>query len=163
MRSDILNGLSGRFFRLQSKRYGHNDKQRAREETRGRFRELIAAGRHERQIVLALSNDRMFLAAASVSVKAQPKNNRDTNAERLGFRSGGSPCRSLKKATREIRSRRRTKPSLTPMYRPTRRRKARASRPAARSRKRPDARFGLKQILPQWPKLRAKSPLTRGP
>jgi hypothetical protein len=32
-----------------------------------------------------------------------------------------------------------------PMCRPTRRRKARASRPAARSRKRPDARFGLKQ------------------
>jgi hypothetical protein len=31
------------------------------------------------------------------------------------------------------------------MCRPTRRRKARASRPAARSRKRPDARFSLKQ------------------
>ena len=81
----------------------------------------------------------------SVSVKAQPKNNRDTNAKRSGFQSGGSPCRRLKKAIREIRNRRQTKPRLRPMCRPTRRRKARASRPAARSRKRPDARFGLEQ------------------
>jgi hypothetical protein len=81
----------------------------------------------------------------SVSVKAQPENNRDTNAKRSGFQSGGSPCRRLRKAIRKIRNRRRTKTSLRPMCRPTRRRKARASRPAARSRKRPDARFGLKQ------------------
>src|SRR5260370_36405159 len=81
----------------------------------------------------------------SVSAKAQPRSNRDTNAKRSGFQSGGSPCRRLKKAIRKIRNRRRTKPSLRPMCRPTRRRKARASRPAARSRKRPDARVGLKR------------------
>src|SRR5262245_65341479 len=51
------------------RRFGHNDKQRARAETRGRSRELIAGGRHERQIVLALSNDRMFLAAATVGCR----------------------------------------------------------------------------------------------
>ena len=88
----------------------------------------------------------------SVSVKAQPKNNRDTNAKRLGFQSGGSPCRRLKKAIRKIRNRRRTKPRLRPMCRPTRRRKARASRPAARSRKRPDTRFGLKTTAYNNPK-----------
>src|SRR5262249_53745659 len=49
---------------------GHNDKQRARAETRGRSRELIAGGgRYERQIVLALANDRMFLAAATVGCR----------------------------------------------------------------------------------------------
>src|SRR5262245_5346870 len=51
------------------RRFGHNDKQRARAETRGRSRELIAGGRHERQIVLALANDRMFLAAATVGCR----------------------------------------------------------------------------------------------
>jgi hypothetical protein len=77
----------------------------------------------------------------SVSVKAQPKNSRDTNAKHSGFQSGGSPCRSLKKAIGKIRNRRRTKTSPRPMCRPTRRRKVWASRRAARSRKRPDARF----------------------
>jgi len=48
---------------------GHNEKQRARAETRGRSRELIAGGRHERQIVLALANDRMFLAAGTVGCR----------------------------------------------------------------------------------------------
>jgi hypothetical protein len=81
----------------------------------------------------------------SVPVKAQPKNDRDTIAKRSGIQLGGSPCRKLKKAIRKIRNRRRTKASLRPMCRPTKRRKARASRPAARSRKRPDAGFGLKQ------------------
>jgi hypothetical protein len=38
------------------------------------------------------------------------------------------------------------------MCRPTRRRKARASRPAARSRKRPDTRFGLKTTAYNNPK-----------
>ena len=51
------------------RRFGHNDKQRARAETRGRSRELIAGGRHERQIVLALANDRMFLAAGTVGCR----------------------------------------------------------------------------------------------
>jgi hypothetical protein len=88
----------------------------------------------------------------SVPVMAQPENNRDTNAKRSVFQSGGSPCRRLKNAIRKIRNRRRTKTSLRPMCRPTRRRKARASRPAARSRKRPDARFGLKHISYNNPK-----------
>src|SRR5262249_57327579 len=48
------------------RRFGHNDKQRARAEKRGRSRELIAGGRHERQNVLALANYRMFLAASTV-------------------------------------------------------------------------------------------------
>jgi len=75
-------------------------------------------------------------------LETQPKNNRGTNAEPSGFQSGGSPCRRLKKATRKKRNRRQTKTSLRPMCRPTRRRKVRASRPAARSRKKPDA-FGF--------------------
>src|SRR5262249_43114757 len=59
------------------RRFGHKDKQRARAETPGRSRELIAGGRHERQIVLAILNDRMFLAAAMVGCRpsacASPK------------------------------------------------------------------------------------------
>src|SRR5215468_355909 len=47
----------------------HNDGQRACAKTRGRSRELIAGGRHECEIVLALSNDRMFLAAATVGCR----------------------------------------------------------------------------------------------
>src|SRR5258705_4334151 len=77
----------------------------------------------------------------SVPVKAQPKNNL----------SGGSPCRRLKKEIRKVRNRRRTKTSPRPLCRPTRWRKARANRSAARSRKRPDAKLGLKQILSQVP------------
>src|SRR6202040_3279099 len=75
----------------------------------------------------------------------KPENNRITNAKRSGIQSGGTTCRRLKKAIRKIRNRRRTKTSLRPTCRTTRRRKARASRPAAHSRKRPDARFGLRQ------------------
>ena len=95
-------------------------------------------------LVRTASKQEAAILLDSVSVKAHPKNNRDTNAKRSGFQSGESLCRRLKKAIRKIRNRRRTKTSLRPMCRPTRRRKARASPPAVRSRKRPDARFSLK-------------------
>ena len=72
----------------------------------------------------------------SISVKAQPKNNRDTNAMRSGFQLGGSRCPRLKKAIRKIRNRKRTRVSLRTMCLPTGRRKTRASRPAAPSLKR---------------------------
>ena len=58
--------------------------------------------------------------------------------------TGGSPCRRLKKEIRKKRNRKRTRTSLRPMCRLTRRRKARASRPSTRSRERPEARFGCK-------------------
>jgi hypothetical protein len=80
----------------------------------------------------------------SFAVKAQPKNNHDANTKRSCFQLGGSPCRRLKKAIRKIRNRRQTKTRLR-MCRPTRRRKARASQPAARSRKSLDAKFGRKR------------------
>src|SRR6516162_2888750 len=71
------------------RRLGHNDKQRARVETRGRSRELIAGGRHERQIVLALANDRMFLAAATVGCRpstcASPTVPKQVGHNHLGF------------------------------------------------------------------------------
>src|SRR5262249_49532873 len=58
-------------------------------ETRGRSRELIAGGRHERQIVLALSNDRMFLAAATVGCRpsacASPAIPKQVGHNHLGF------------------------------------------------------------------------------
>ena len=71
------------------RRLGHNDKQRARAETRGRSRELIAGGRHERQIVLALSNDRMFLAAVTIGCRpsacASPTIPKQVGHNHLGF------------------------------------------------------------------------------
>src|SRR5262245_19300183 len=71
------------------RRLGHNNKQRARAETRGRSRELIAGGRHERQIVLALANDRMFLAAATVGCRpsacASPTIPKQVGHNHLGF------------------------------------------------------------------------------
>ena len=54
--------------------------------------------------------------------------------------TGGPPCRRLKKEIRKKRNRRRTRTSLRPMCRLTRRHKARASRPSTRSRERPEAR-----------------------
>ena len=79
----------------------------------------------------------------SVSLKAQPRDNQDTSAKRSSFQSGGSPCRRLKKAIRRTRSRRQTRASRGPLYRPTGRRRATESRPAARSQeKRSDAGFG---------------------
>src|SRR6476646_10023799 len=53
--------------------------------------------------------------------------------------TGGSPCRRVKKEIRKKRNRKRTRTSLRPMCRLTRRRKARASRPSTRSREKPDA------------------------
>ena len=82
-----------------------------------------------RQFVSTISLD-------SVSVKAQPKNNRDANAMRSGFQLGGSRCPRLKKVIRKIRNRKRTRASPRPMCRPTGRRKTRASRSAAPSLKR---------------------------
>jgi len=58
--------------------------------------------------------------------------------------TGGPPCRRLKKEIRKKRNQRRTRTSLRPMCRLTRRHKARASRPSTRSRERPEARFGCK-------------------
>jgi len=52
--------------------------------------------------------------------------------------TGGPPCRRLKKEIRKKRNRRRTRTSLRPMCRHTRRHKARASRPSTRSRERPE-------------------------
>src|SRR5436190_694377 len=86
----------------------------------------------------ATQRDFEFISLDSVSVKAQPGNDEGTDAKRSGLQSGGSPCRRLKKAIRKARNRRRTQTSPRPICRPTRRRKARASPPAARSRKRPD-------------------------
>jgi hypothetical protein len=48
------------------------------------------------------------------------------------------------KGNKEKRNRKRTRTSLRPMCRLTRRRKARASRPSTRSRERPEARFDCK-------------------
>ena len=58
------------------------------QKTRGRSRKLIAGGPHERQIVLALSNDRMFLAAATVgrpSACASPTIPKQVGHNHLGF------------------------------------------------------------------------------
>ena len=51
----------------------------------------------------------------------------------------------VQKGNRENKKPKADKNQLMSMYRPTRRRKVRVSRPLARSRKSPDARFGLKQ------------------
>ena len=58
--------------------------------------------------------------------------------------TGGPPCRRLKEEIRKKRNQRRTRTSLRPMCRLTRRHKARASRSSTRSRERPEARFGCK-------------------
>src|ERR1700731_2608668 len=68
--------------------------------------------------------------------------------------TGGSPCRRLKKEIRKKRNRKRTRTSLRPMCRLTRRRKARASRLSTRSRERPEARFGCKGRVRGSPRTR---------
>jgi hypothetical protein len=57
--------------------------------------------------------------------------------------NGGSPCQKLKREIRRKRNRRRTRISLNPMCRRTRRHKARASRPLIHSRERPEAKASL--------------------
>jgi hypothetical protein len=59
-----------------------------------------------------------------------------------------------KKEIRKKRNRKRTRTSLRPMCRLTRRRKARASRPSTRSRERPEARFGCKGRVRGSPRTR---------
>ncbi len=68
--------------------------------------------------------------------------NRARDRHQSNQQPGGSSCRKVRREIRKKRNRRQTRSSLRSVYRPTNWRKARASRSAILSRKRPDSGFG---------------------